>query len=192
MKYVAIKGNAKGSQAHFRFLEGFEGQGFRLLKCKPLKDILPADAYYQMSDDYPENLELADFLHILDRTLVVSSEAKDFLESAHVSGLEFIPVRILNHKGRSVKRKYYIANCLNLVDCIDQEETEFEWDTLDESKMEDVANLAIDESKINQNTALFRMKHLHEFLIVRRELAEKISAVGLVGLAVTEIEDLDL
>ncbi len=192
MDYVAIKGNATKNQARFRDLQDWEEGGFRFRECEAMADVFPSNTFFQMSEDYPECLELVDFLHVLEDTLVVSEEARQLLECENVRGLEFIPVRILNHKGRSVKRKYYIANCLNLVDCIDQEETEFEWDTLDESQMEDVVNLTIDESKINQNTALFRMKHLQEFLIVRRELAEKISAVGLVGLAVTEIEDLDL
>ncbi len=192
MNYLAIKGRAKGNQAHYGFLQGYEEGGFRFKKCEPMAADFPSDAFYKMSDDYPENVELVDVLHVLNNTLVVSGEAKNVLESAGVADVEFFSVRVLNHKGRAVKRDYFVANALKKIDCIDKDKTVFKWHPIDKTMMKNVSNLTIDESKIDGNVTLFRMQHLPLFLWVRKDVVDKLTSAGLQGFEVIDLENLKL
>lgn len=192
MNYVAIKGSAKGNQAHYDFLQGYEEGGFRFKKCEPMAANFPSDAFYKMSDDYPENIELVGFLGVLDKTLVVSEEAREVFESAGVADVEFFPVRVLNHKGRAVKRDYFVANALKKINCIDKDKTVFKWHPIDKTMMKNVSNLTIDESKIADNVTLFRIQHLPLFLWIRNDVVDKLTSAGLRGFEVIELENLKL
>lgn len=192
MDFLAIAGEARGNQAHFRFIENFEEESFRLFKCEHLSGDWPADASYRMSDDYPENIELVDFLHVLDNTLVISREARNLLESASVPDMEYLPVRVLNHKGRAVKREYFVANVLRQIDCIDKDKTSFKWHPISKDRMKRVSNLTVDDSKIDSDVMIFRMQHLPFPRWIRRDLVDRLSSAGLQGFKATELKDLEL
>jgi hypothetical protein len=122
--------------------------------------------------------------------LVISAEAKDLLESANVSDMEYLHVGALDHRGRAVKRDYFVANVLRRIDCIDKDKTSFKWHPISKDSMRRVSNLTVDDPKIGSDVTVFRMQHRPDPLWIRRDLVGKLHSTNLQGFKTTELEDL--
>lgn len=187
MNYVIIEPIAQGNAAHFKHIENFEN--WELLEGISLLDTFPEDGEYRMSDDFPDSIELHDVLHNLDGQIIINTRVRSFFDEEGVKFVEYLPVNIINHKGRKVSEKYFICNFLKVVDCIDQEKTKFEWDSLDDERMDDVKNLTIDESRVDPDILLFRLKFLNSVIVIQRSFVQKIRAAGFKGFKIIEIKD---
>lgn len=174
--------------ARFGRLEGFRRK-YKLMRGREVADEFPADASFQMNRDFPDDLGLEDAAFNLSNQLVVSERLRAFLEAREVSGVEFLPVTMLDHKGRSVKADYVIANLLTHVDCVDKEATTHEWNPLNENAMVGVRNLTVDPERIPDDVQLFRLEHVAGVIGVRRDLAEALEAEGFTGLAFSDFAD---
>jgi len=141
-----------------------------------------------MSADYPDDIQLHEFLHNLDEQLIVNHRVKEFLE-LHIDKVEYLPVNIINHKGRKAKESYFIVNLLDLEDCIDKEKTIFEWDELDSDLMDSVANLTVDESAIPKDRHLFRLKYLTSVIMISEDLAQEFKNEGFRGFETSELSE---
>lgn len=186
--FLRIEPVAPPGAARFTHAENFRYR-FLLRKGRPLGDRYPTDTAYRMNRDFPDDIALEDAAFNLDRQLVVSERLRAFLEERGGPDLEFLPVTLINHKGRAEKASYAIVNLLRHVDAIDQEATAFEWNELDETSMSEVSNLTVDPSRIPDDAVLFRLQHLTNVMGVRRDLAEAIEAEGFTGLDFTDFAD---
>lgn len=164
---------------------------YELLRGVPRKEGFPESAHFRMSDDFPRNLVLEDFLRNQNKLLVVSERLRELLEAERLKNNEFIPVQIINHKGRQTKEAYYILHQITLQDCINEAESEFIENDIDPELFFDVSELVIDEARIDPDVALFRMRRFPEVPIFRRDLADRIKAGGYTGMRFREIEDWD-
>ena len=185
MKYSRIEAVAEGNAAHFGNIVNFEDD-FELVEGLPLADNFPENAEYRMNDDFPDNIELHDILHNLDEQLIINEKTRKFFENQEIKDVEYLPVNIINHKGRKVKEKYYIMNFLKLVDCIDRDQTTFGWNSLDPDLMEDVENLTVDESRIPLDSHIFRIKHLTSVILIYKDLLDLINKAGFKGYKISK------
>lgn len=188
MKYVWLKPHASGNAARFRHIKNFE-DSFELLEGVPLTGSFPPDAEYRMNDEYPDRVALVDVLHNLDRQLIVHDRLKAWLDTQGVSRVEYLPINVVNHKGRKSREKYFIVNMLYHADCIDQQQTTFKWNSLDEEQMSDVEDLTIDEERVEPGSQLFRLKHLPGPIIAARSLVDQMLEAGFRGFSIEEISD---
>lgn len=176
MRYVVIEAQAQGDAAHFKHVEKYE-DGFLMSEGESLAGSFPPDALYRMNPDFPDSLRLVDILQNLDSQLIVSDRVREFLGTRKVDGVEYLPVAIMNHKGRKAAT-YYIVNILRIVDCIDQSRTKFSWNSIDPELMDQVSNLTIDESRIDPGIRIFRPEHLKPLIMIDRDLAAGMKAAG--------------
>ncbi|GHG78600.1 DUF1629 domain-containing protein [Comamonas sp. JC664] len=190
MNYVLIESTYEGDAARFGNLQNYDDR-FELRKGIPLTGRIPSDAAYRMRDDYPDNIELHESLYNLDRQLVVNEKVKAFLDAEGIQHVEYLPMKVLNHKGREVKERYFIINMLPLVDCIDLEQTQYERNPLAPKKLMEVSNLTVIEEKIPADFQLFRMDQVQSAILIRRSLAEKLKAAGFRGFNIAELSEFD-
>jgi uncharacterized protein DUF1629 len=160
---------------------------YQLRKGVPRAAGFPREAAFAMDPDRPNDTLLTDNLFNTDLLIVGSRELREFFETQGVPKLEYLPVAIIDHKGKKVSREYFIINPIEPVDCIDFAKSEITWDEMDKAAIEDVSRLVIDETKVEPARALFRPKGLHQIIMVRREIAEKIDAKGFTGIRWTEL-----
>lgn len=186
--YLRLVTVAPAGSARFTHLDGYEDD-FMLLEGEALSDEFPTDASYRMNRDFPDDLGLEDAAFNLDYQLVVSERLRAFLEAREVPGIEFLPVAMLDHRGRAVKADYVIANLLTHVDCVDMEATTHTWNDLDETAMDEIETLTIDPERVPDDVPLFRLVHVTDVIGVRRDLAEALEAEGFTGLAFTDFAD---
>lgn len=145
-----------------------------------------ADAYFEMDDDFPEDIRTEDFIANLTTVLVVSERTLQTLDAAGLKNNEFLPVRVINHKGRKEKGPFYILHQVELQDCIDFEKTVCTRNAIDPELLSTISQLVLDERRIDPAVSLFRLRYFPYAPMFREDLVEKIRSTGLTGIKFTE------
>lgn len=145
----------------------------------------------KMRDDYPDDIELGDNLYGSIYP-VVSEKIKQYLDrQLPEKSIEFLPVSIINHKGRTESNNYYFLHPIVLCDCIDMEASEVEWNELAPDTISDCMELVLRKSVIPADLKLFRLKSWGDIIIIRSDLAEELEKAGFQGLYFPDAEGYD-
>jgi len=146
----------------------------------PLAAGFPPDVTFPMDKDYPSDIKTGDVLENLDSVLVVSGRFRELVEKDLVNN-EFLPVTILNHKGRKEKGPFFILHQLVLQDCLDLTKTTYRENAINPEWFGAASNLVLDPKRIDPKVSLFRMARLPYPPVFRSDLVKKIEAAGLTG-----------
>jgi len=156
----------------------------------PLAGKFPEDASFQMDDDFPANIKLADALANLHALLVVSERFAEFLKTEKLlAHNEVHPVGIDNHKGRREKAKYFIIHQIDDPKCVDAARTVGDKSTLEPDEYAGMTTLVLDEKKVPKDYAIFRAAEFKDRILVRADAAEKIEEAGFTGISFYDLED---
>jgi hypothetical protein len=156
---------------------------------EPQAGKFPGDASFEMSDEFPKDVKLADVLQNVNRFLVVSERFAEFLEKEKLlAHNEVHPVGIDNHKGRREKAKYFIIHQIDDPKCVDEKKTVGEKSSIEKAEYNTMETLVIDEKKVPKDYAIFRPAEYKERILVRAEAAEKIEQAGFTGIAFFDLE----
>jgi hypothetical protein len=162
-------------------LKGFN-QPWLLAKGVALANNWPSDATFSMSPDYPTDMKLSDQV-FGGSYRVVSIRLKEALSSIdESSNIEFLPVSILNHKGRLASKDYFIMNPLDSIDCINQDESGVIWNKIDTSMISSCEKLVLKEDAIPEGSVMFREKFMRNTILIRRDIADKLLSTEMSGL----------
>jgi hypothetical protein len=148
----------------------------------PLAKAFPPGAAFHMDPDFPNDLLLTDNLLNTDACMVVSSRLADALKMQGVEHLEYLPVRIIDHKGKVASKDYFVLNSLELVDCIDREKSKFTENAIVPGRISRFEKLVIDESRIPADRPLFRMKDFARIALATKALANALNREKFAGL----------
>ena len=160
---------------------GLEDQ-FPLLDGVPLLTGWPEKVTCKMSPKYPKDIQLADNLYGCSYP-IVSGRIKEQIAAADGGGqIEFLPVTILNHKGRVASTGYYFLNPVGSVDCIDIDKSRVKWNAIDNTVISSFEQLVLKEDAIPPGVAVFRPKHRTQTILASRSLADRLEADGFTGL----------
>jgi hypothetical protein len=163
---------------------------YQLEEDVSLEGELPLDVHFNMMDGY--GLQLRDVLNCESNALVISEAVKNFLDGREdVGNAETPRVNIVDHEGKVLDEPYYLLHLRRHQDCIDEEQTEVERWAVDPESFQFVYDLTLNESRIDPDVTLFRLKRYPYPIIIRRDLAERIDATDLTGLTFREIEEYD-
>lgn len=187
MEYVVWDTQDEGNSCSVRRLEGISDT-FQLLHGVPRAATLDTPARYYMDSTQPRALGLTDSLINTDSFLVISEKLKRFLEVEGGPSLEFLPVEIVNHKGR-VAAQYFICHPVAPQDCLDLAGSRAKTSAVDPGTVLTIKRLVIDPSRIDAGLRVFRVQRLWEVVLVERALAEAISDAGFRGIAWVELDD---
>jgi len=166
-------------------LQGFKEQ-WLLQKGVALAEKWPDNVTFSMTPRYPKDIKLSDGL-FGSSYRVISNRVKDLLAAlAAASNIEFLPVSILNHKGRVASTDYFILNPLDVVDCIDQDKSGIVWNPIDPSIISSVEKFVLRDDAIPKGSAIFRPNFMQRTILTKREVAAKLLAADLTGVFFTE------
>jgi hypothetical protein len=153
---------------------------FELLEGIPRAGGWPGAARCAMDPRTPRDIRLADGLYG-DRRIVVSPKVQALVRAESRDRIELLPIGIVDHKGRFAAKDYAIVNPLDVVDCIDQASSRVRWNAIDPKSIYACDALHLVESAVPKERKVFRLEGWRNVVVVRRELAEKLSrdTVGL-------------
>ena len=162
---------------------------FELLKGVTRKRGWPESAYFKMSESFPNDLLTEDFISNREKALVVSERVREFVEAKKLKNAEFLPVGIVNHKGRRIDEKYFVLNLLEIQDCIDMKASKYTQNKIDPEEFMAITKLVINEDKVGSDLLLFRPKRYADLPIAHRSFADAVTAAGFTGIKFGEIKD---
>jgi len=149
----------------------------------------PAGVTCVMDPEFPTDIELTDNLYGTN-IIVVSERLRDALAGGNAAdGVEFLPVSIVNHKGRVASNSYFVLNPPTTIECIDLKASKVKWNVLNKKLISTCERLVIDEKKVPAQVSTFRPRHLPMRILVRTEVAKSLEAAGLTGLHFGDLAD---
>jgi hypothetical protein len=144
----------------------------------------PRGAVLRFSPNHPERRVLQDFVANTIGLLIVSPRARAVLEGEAVGGVEFLPVRIADHRGAIVGPEHAILNPVGSIDAVDMARTRCTLGAVDKSQIFDVDSLALDAAAIPADAKLFRLRNMLRTVVVREDVARALEAAALSGFKV--------
>jgi hypothetical protein len=167
-------------------LKGLE-KSFRLSKGVPLQDGFPSSVAFHMNPDFPDDLVLPDSTDNVKDALLVSERLHRFLAAAALPKVEFLPVSVIDHKGRVASSQHVIVHPIEPVACVDLQASVYSKSEIVADKLQDVQKLVLDPDRLPKDRLLFKVLGLTRAVFVRRELAQAITAQGFTGVGWTEV-----
>lgn len=144
-----------------------------------------------MDPNFPKAIQLPDCVKNLPGAIVVSKRLKEFIEAEQPADVEYLPLSIVNHKGKVASADYFIVNPYRLQDCIDQAQSDIQWNAIDKSLISACTKMVIDEKKIAKGAKVFRLQHYPTKVLFARSLADGIKKGGFTGIKFIEIEAME-
>lgn len=154
-----------------------------------LEETFPDNVIYEMDREAPENTILLDTLYNTDLVIVGSEKLKEFLVSRKLNSVEYLPVKIRDHKKRLIKQKYFIIHPIEPIECLDAKKSGAEYSKIAKQKINVVKRLVIDDANIPKERKLLKIKNFHRVVLIREELAKEIGEVGFTGIRWIKIDE---
>jgi hypothetical protein len=127
----------------------------------------------------------------MNSAIVVSKRVMEFLQSKKLPGVEYLPVPIVNHKGRIASPDYFIVNILAIQDCLDLKQSMPMYNHINKTEIDEVKQMVLDEKKIDSSFPLFRLKNYFPPVLVEAGLAEEIKAQNFSGLKFLTLKEFE-
>jgi hypothetical protein len=125
------------------------------------------------------DLPMADYYEISTEK-IISDKLKGLFELLGVKG-EYVPIKTLNNTNKSLGA-YYLAHFYPIIDCFDYERSEYKWVERKSGRFpRKLKLLVLDESKVTEDSPLFRIKHFEEKIIVEDRLKVAIEEANVKG-----------
>lgn len=181
MEYFVWKYQHRPGLCSFAALRNVDSDVVRGLTFgESVAKLFPADASFRMRPEKSRDVKLGDQPHNIHGMLIASPALCECLKAAEVTQVEYLPVKLINHKGKVVSEEYSIINPTRIVDAIDQDASRFKWNALDSEAMI-VSELVLDPARLKSRDRIFRLKHKLAPIVVRGDLAESIENGNFVG-----------
>ena len=142
----------------------------------------PSGLRCRMREEYPHDRLLPDSF-FGPGWVIVSARARALIEALGGPQVEHLPVGVEDHEGRLVADDCAVVNPLAVVDAIDVEASGVTWNPIRKTLLSACRSLVVDPARVPPELGLFRLTHLEHTVVVRTELARRLSDAGLVGLA---------
>jgi hypothetical protein len=179
-KYVVWKSKRVGNACLLEQIENVDNL-LSLYTGGCFEGRLPANAQFRMSKDFKKDTGLIDDVKAGGNVKVCSARLVDFLRKQKLKNVEFLPVTILDHKGKVASKEYSVVNPFGLQDALDLEESEPDYNAIRPTDIDEVEQIVLDTSRIERGVKLFRLKGLTTPVLMEKGLADAITEEGFVG-----------
>ncbi|MBW2738072.1 MAG: hypothetical protein JRE64_04315 [Deltaproteobacteria bacterium] len=162
---------------------------YQLLEGVSRLDGWPEDVVFEFSKHRPEGMNLTDYFENSSQWLIISNRFRAVLEEFDVKDIEYLPVKIKNHKGRMASEHYWIANFLVLTEAVDRERSIFDDNPGSENGIFSFDKLVLREDILKSGPVIFSLKEEPMTVIARQDLVERIKEEGLTGVEFVETDN---
>lgn len=153
----------------------------RLTRGVPFAADFPQNAFMRMSRDAKKRTALVDDLMNTNRIKVCSPRLVAFLKERNLRNLEYLRIKILDHKGKVAASDYSIVHPIQLQDALDVAASKPTWSPIAKTEIQFVQTLVVDPSKVDPAVRVFRLKSFLGPVLIEKSLADEIAAAGFKG-----------
>lgn len=149
----------------------------------------PADVLFRMAKRHGKDTGLTDDLVNGAFLKVCSAEVVAFLQKRKAKNLEYLPVSVLDHKGKPTPRAYFIVSPLGLQAALDLEKSKPRYNRILKTQISQVERLVLDTAKIEPGVRIFRLTGLSTPVFVEKDLAQEMQAAGFTGSSFLKLDE---
>jgi hypothetical protein len=186
MKYFIIREESDEGNVYVSDIPEGLMRKYQLLKGISRLSGWPTDLAARFSDDRPEGMRLTDWVLTPFGWLLISDRFKKLVEGTGVSNVEYLPIKMKNHKKKVVSDSYWIVNFLVLVEAVDRSKSAFEIDAAEDDKIFRFDRFVLRTEVEEKGPPVFRLKEQPQLVLVREDLATQINGAALTGLRLVE------
>lgn len=145
-----------------------------------------------MYEDFPPDAEfpidpqrgdlLPDIVPNVFNVLIVSSRIRSIFTEEAIDDIEYLPLIILDKKGRVKSDTYCVANLIGSVDCLDVANSIYKDDSLEKGQIRSIHRLNLLHQQIPQDIRLFRLTQRRYMFLIRNDLLKKLRDQDVTGL----------
>ena len=190
MNYVAWVHKIIPNACSLYHFEGFD-KSYLLSEGIKVADQYPKGVYFDMHPERPHDILLVDSLFNTDSELVISESLVNFLTDKKLTNLEFLPVKIMDHKGKYIDEKYFIMNVLDHQNCLDTDASDAEISMIDNKTIESVEQIVLIEDNVDDSFDIFRMTGFPAATLIKECLAKEIEDIGFTGIEFIPLDEFD-
>lgn len=148
----------------------------RFVDGEPWGSAFPPDVTFQLNSERRKDTVATDNVSNVDLFALVSTPLKEFVEKWPVQSVEFLPVTILDHKGKPLPQRYFIVHPFHDLECLDVAASGVQFSQIRKESMTRVKRLVFDPKFEDPKRDLFRIKNFPDLVLVSRPLAEALQA----------------
>jgi len=160
-----------------------------LVKGVPRAANFQPDARCSMDPGFPKLVGLTDNTRNPSSLIIASRRLQEFLAAKVLKNVEFLPISIVNHKGRVASADYFIVHPVYPQDCLDVDASGCEYNLLIKTYIDAVKRIVIAFNRLDPDVSVFRVKNFRSLILVMRTLAAELVAAGFSGLRFGELQD---
>jgi len=188
MEWLFVKSTPVKDAAYFTPIKNYPKQ-WELGACLPLRDKIPPEAEIRMDPNVPKDIKLVDSLYSSDSVLFVNERVCKLFESQGIQNVEYLPIKVIDHKQKPVKEPYFIVNILTKADCIDVQASQITWNTINTERISGVKSLVLNSKLLPTDVKFFRPVRMPYVMLIHRSVADQIRAEGLLGFRFQEVSE---
>jgi len=172
---------------HASFMNSLEGFGndYKIRNGESVKAEYPDDVTLTWNPDFPDHTIMTDCLNNISSEIIVSQRVQEFLAKRNLPDVEYLPVKVFNHKRRPLKTPYYVVHPTQVLDCLDLDACGITWDRRG-TEAEEIEQFVVDPAKCHDLPPLFRLRPMQYYVVLSRELSEALDAFGVEGMGWVE------
>jgi hypothetical protein len=155
----------------------------------PFGKSFPKDARMEMSTSHKKDTGLNDELPNDNDFKVCSKRLVDFLRGKNLPAVEYLPVKIIDHKGKVASADYFIVHPINPQPALDLKASKPSYNHIFKAQIDEVERLVLDPKGIAPGLRMFRLVGLTAPVLVDRALADEMTKQKFVGTEFVELED---
>lgn len=165
------------------------GKNYHLPRGIPLAASFPPNVQLRMNKTFPKATALTDDLKNGSPVKICSQRLVAFLKERQLTHVEYLPVTILDHKGKVASKEYRLVNPVGLQDALDRTASEPTHNLIKKDQIDSVKRIVLDVSKLDPAVKVFRLAGFYSPVLIARDLADAINAQGFVGSYFRELKD---
>ncbi|NTX13034.1 hypothetical protein FJV41_42785 [Myxococcus llanfairpwllgwyngyllgogerychwyrndrobwllllantysiliogogogochensis] len=158
---------------------------FLMTKGRPAKAFYPAEAKIFLREENP-GIKLSSVLGNTENYLIASSEVKTVFEQLCAGcDIEYLPFDLYDHRERLYSKDYFIINPIGALDCLDEQASGVTYG--EEGSVIDIAEFVLDDKKVGQAAALFRIDKKPSKYVVDERFVQAVEARGFTNVLLTPL-----
>lgn len=157
-------------------------EGHLLDRGEPIAALFPPEPAVRFSDDYPTRRKVCDFMSTFFSAPIVSIKVKRILEEQGATNCEFIPLTLLDHKGKVASKEHFLLQVLGHVEAVDMERSQVVMNSILKDRIGNIEHLVLDPKAIPPGAVIFRLSRKRDEFLVNHATYEALTQAEVTGL----------
>ena len=157
-------------------------EAFELDEGEPAAALFPPESTVRFSEDFPKRRKVLDFMSNTFGCHIVSAKVKRILEAQGAKNCEFIPLTILDHKGKVASKEHFLLQVLGHVEAVDMERSQVVMNSILKDRIGNFEHLVLKREAIPPDAVIFRLSRKRDEFLVNQATYEALTKEGVTGL----------